>query len=325
VKHAPRLDELVAGLAPVRDTELQGSVDSSQARELLDRILASPETARPSRRRTLVVPAMALVVLVAIGVGLVLGSRRTATASAATVLKKVASVARSQRPVIAAPGEFVYTKSVWLSLDTYVDNGTSYSALVPWSRESWVGPTGGRMHQIAGQAQFISDRDRSAWIVAGRPPFTGPAAGRPEELPAARPLDLPTDPDLLFEQLKRGTASYDDRQYAEMFVLVGDSLRETNASPAQRAALYAVAARIPGVDLVGAVTDSAGRRGIAVAKDDTVNHTRSTLVFDPQTSMLLAEQESTLPGNSFGYPAGTRIETATYLVTAIVGSLGARP
>ena len=109
-----------------------------------------------------------------------------------------------------------------------------------------------------------------------------------------------------------------------MFVLVGDSLRETNASPAQRAALYAVAARIPGIDLVGDVT-SAGRRGIAVAKDDDVNHVRSTLVFDPQTSVLLGEEESTLAGNSFGYPVGTRIETATYLQTAIVDSLGAHP
>jgi len=70
---------------------------------------------------------------------------------------------------------------------------------------------------------------------------------------------------------------------------------------------------------------AAGRPGIAVAKDDDVNHVRSTLVFDPNTSVLLAEEESTLEGNSFGYPAGTRIELATYLQTAIVGSLGARP
>jgi hypothetical protein len=110
-----------------------------------------------------------------------------------------------------------------------------------------------------------------------------------------------------------------------MFVEVGDSLRETNASPAQRAALYAVAARIPGVALVGRVVDSAGRTGLAVAKDDEVNHVRSTLVFEPDTSMLLAEQEATLAGNSFGYPVGTQIQSTTYLRTAIVGSVGARP
>ena len=319
-----RLDELVAALAPVRDAELRGSVDSLQARELLERILASPQAARRPQRRTLLVPAAAVVVLVAIGAGILVGSRSPATASAAAVLRKTASVARAQSPLVAAPGQFVYTKSVWLSLDTYVDNGRTYSALIPWTRESWIGPTSGRMHQVPGRPRFIGDRDRDAWIAAGRPPFTGPAASVPEALPPARPLDLPTDPDVLFERLKRETAGYGTRQDAEMFVLVGDSLRETNASPAQRAALYAVAARIPGVDLVGEVTDSAGRSGIAVAKDDDVNHVRSTLVFDPRTSILLAEEESTLAGNSLGYPAGTQIESATYLATTIVDSLGAR-
>jgi hypothetical protein len=171
----------------------------------------------------------------------------------------------------------------------------------------------------------VTDRDRALWIADGRPSFTGPTAADWTPLPATRPLDLPTDPDALYAQLKDETASYGNRQYAEMFVLVGDALRETNASPAQRAALYAVAARIPGVALVGEVTDSAGRRGIAVAKDDDVNHLRSTLVFDPQTSVLLAEEESTLDGNSLGYPVGTRVGSATYLETAIVDSLGARP
>src|SRR5262249_17825186 len=145
------------------------------------------------------------------------------TASAATALRKVASVARTHRTLVAAPGQFVYTKS------------------------------------------------------------------------------------------------------AEMFVVVGDSLRQTNASAPQRAALYAVAARIPGVELVGEVTDAVGRSGVEVAMDDDATHVRSTLIFDPQTSLLLAEEQFTLAGNSFGYPSGTCIETATYLKTAIVDTLGARP
>jgi hypothetical protein len=319
------LDELVAGLAKVHDRQLQRSADSNEAREILDRILALPEQNAPARGRALLVSAAALTVLLAAGAGIIVGSRGTTTASAATVLKEAAAVARAQQPLLARSGQFVYTKSAWLSLDTYVDKGTSYSALIPWSRESWVGPTGGRMRQVPGQAHFLSERDRDAWIAAGRPSFTGPAAAATVTLPAARPLDLPADPDRLFERLKADAAGYGDRQYDEMFVFVGDSLRETNASPEQRAALYAVAARIPGVDLVGPVTDSAGRPGIAVAKDDNVNHIRSTLVFDPKTSVLLAEEESTLPGNSFGYPRGTRIELATYLQTVVVGSLGARP
>jgi hypothetical protein len=110
-----------------------------------------------------------------------------------------------------------------------------------------------------------------------------------------------------------------------MFVLVGDALRETAATPAQKAALYAVAARIPGVQLLGTVTDAQNRQGTAVAIDDPENRIRQTLVLDPQTGTLLDEEELTLDGNSFGYPAGTRIGYASYLEQAIVASDTQRP
>jgi hypothetical protein len=105
-----------------------------------------------------------------------------------------------------------------------------------------------------------------------------------------------------------------------MFVLVGDDLRETAASPAQRAALYEVAARIPGVELVGRVTDSAGRPGIAVAMTDTSSRSRQVLIFDPTTSQLLAEEQTVVAGNEFGWPSGTVMGRTTYLEHAVVGS-----
>ena len=315
----------VPELASVHDEDLRGRVDSGAARELLDRIVATP--ARPGRRRRAAFAlALGLAALAAAGVGLLVGgSHGPASASAATVLKKVASVARAQPAPIAQPGQFVYTKTQYTALDTYVDKNTSYGALIPWSRESWIGPTGGSMREVPGEPRFLTERDRNTWIAAGRQPLTGPDASQPETLSPAKPLDLPTDPAALYARLKDEAVHFGPRLYDEMFVEVGDSLRETNASAAQRAALYAVAARIPGVELVGTVTDAAGRRGVAVAKDDVVNHVRSTLVFDPDTSRLLAEEEETLAGNSLGLPAGTRIETITYLVTAIVDSIGARP
>jgi hypothetical protein len=336
------LDALVRELAPVRDSELTGSVRSQDAQRLLTTILALSQR---RARRCPYVAAAAAAAVVAAGIGLVVGgSHGTATASAATALKKAAAAARKQAPLVAQSGQFVYTRTQYTALSTLQaqlnerniraqrallrgkrNAALTYGALIPWSRESWIGPTGGRMRQIPGRPTFVTDRDRDLWIADGRPSFTGPTAAEWTPLPPAQPLSLRSEPDGLYAQLNQETASYGDRQYAEMFVLVGDALRETNASPAQRAALYAVAARIPGVDLVGEVTDSAGRRGIAVAKDDDVNHMRSILVFDPQTSVLLAEEESTLDGNSLGYPAGVHVDSATYLETAIVDSLGARP
>ena len=87
-----------------------------------------------------------------------------------------------------------------------------------------------------------------------------------------------------------------------MFVLVGDDLRETATLPAVRAALYEVAARIPGVELIGNVTDRAGRAGVAVAMTDTKSRTRQVLILDPKTSQLLAEEETVVAGNQFGWP-----------------------
>jgi hypothetical protein len=319
---ATDLDRLVADLAAVRDEELRGEIESAHAQALLARILAEPRPRR-RRRRALLVALPAAALAAAAVAGLVVATRGAEPASAAAELERVAAVARTQSPIVARPGQFVYTKSTSLSIDTYAVKGGSFSALIPWSRESWVGPTGGLMRQVPGEARFISDRDRQAWIAAGRPSFTGPVAAEPTTLPPARPLDLPTDPGRLYDKLEHDASSYGPRLYDEMFVYVGDSLRETNASPEQRAALYQVAARIPGVELVGPV-DSAGRRGIAVAKDDDVNRIRSVLVFDPSTSVLLAEEESTLDGNSLGYPAGTRIESITYLETTVVDSLGPR-
>jgi hypothetical protein len=111
----------------------------------------------------------------------------------------------------------------------------------------------------------------------------------------------------------------------EMLVLVGDLLRETTAPPPLRAALYEVAARIPGVQLVGAVRDPAGRRGVAVALVDEQG-IRSELVFDPETSALLAERD-VLAGRvpKLDAAPGTTIGHTTYLDTAVVGSTSERP
>jgi RNA polymerase sigma-70 factor (ECF subfamily) len=319
--YVSRLDALVADLDPVRHAQV-GGVEAPEARRIYAEIAREPVRMHP--RRLVLAASLVLVVLAAAATGLLIGSHGPASASAATVLEKAAAVARVQPLVVAQPGQFVYTKSQYTGLDTYADNGTTYAALIPWARESWIGPTGGRIHQVAGRPAFVDDRDRTKWIAAGSPSLTGPSNDQTDPVPPTKPLALPADPDALFTELRKQAAGFGPRLDAEMFVLVGDALRETNASPAQRAALYAVAARIPGVQLLGRV-QSSGRAGIAVAIDDVVNHTRSTLVFDPATSQLLAEEETTLNGNSFGYRAGTKIFSIVYLQSAIVDALGARP
>jgi len=90
-----------------------------------------------------------------------------------------------------------------------------------------------------------------------------------------------------------------------MFVIVGDLLRESPASPALRKALWEVAARIPGVTLVGNVTDAAGRAGVAVRRGD------QGYTFDPETGRLL--EESVGSSTAVAEAPGGSLYRATYL------------
>jgi hypothetical protein len=136
-------------------------------------------------------------------------------------------------------------------------------------------------------------------------------------------LDLPSDPDVLYARLHAEADGNANGVYPEMFTLVGDALRETASTAAQRAALYEVAARIPGVHLVGDVVDPVGRHGVAVGL--TSRGGTRTLVFDPSTYALLAEEDVADANNPQGYAAGTVMGYAAYLTQTVVDSNAQRP
>jgi hypothetical protein len=102
------------------------------------------------------------------------------------------------------------------------------------------------------------------------PPLVGPPSDErfgPGGL-STGPVDLsklPTDPAKLAALISSRKVEGGPPGPAEDFVQVGDLLRETSASPELRAALFKVAAGIPGVKLLGTVTDSDGRSGTAIA------------------------------------------------------------
>ena len=94
---------------------------------------------------------------------------------------------------------------------------------------------------------------------------------------------LPTDPAALEQRLRDGIHGAGPDDDSEMYVIVGDLLRESPAPPALRKALWQVAARIPGIELVGPVTDHAGRAGVAVERHGM------RYVLDPDDGRLLEE------------------------------------
>jgi hypothetical protein len=77
-----------------------------------------------------------------------------------------------------------------------------------------------------------------------------------------------------------------------MLVLVRNLHRQPGRPQSSERCFTWVAAGIEGIELVGQVTDQAGRPGTAVdiVSKDAGARIRTTLVFDPQTSELLAEE-----------------------------------
>lgn len=270
---------------------------------------------------------------VALGVFLSIGGGGSHNAAAATVLRSAAKAALTDPSLeTLKPGQYIYTKSESAYLNTSVySNELSFSVLVPDVREIWLGPGGtGWLYETSGKPTFLSEHDRQQWIAAGRPDLGSKAtdtALRNEDGSdvSMQSLDLPSDPDLAYARLAKEAKGGGSGLYEEMFVLIGDDLRESYTTPVQRAALFEVAARLPGVESIGIVKDSAGRTGIGVAMNDEANRIRMTLIFDSVSYALLGEEESVMSGSALGYPAGTVIGHATYLKQAVVDELKKRP
>jgi hypothetical protein len=282
-------------------------------------------------RQRRLVPALGTVVVaaaVASAVFLFTGTSGIDTAAAARVLRQAALNVR-QEPGLTSlgPDQYLYTKSTNEYLDTVATRSGSYSLIAPHTREIWLRRDGtGWLHQVGGAPRFLSERDRQAWIAAGRPVVDSGAMDtilQNSDAPTApmSSLDIPTDPDALYAKLQHDASGFGSRTNAEMFVMIGDDLRENYTTPAQRAALFEAAARISGIVLVSGTRDATGRLADAVAMDDDTNHVRMALLFDPQTRALLGEQDALLSGNELGYPAGTVIGTAAYLAQNVVDSV----
>jgi len=154
-----------------------------------------------------------------------------------------------------------------------------------------------QLHEVA---RHLSPRDRLGVIGFGRdarlavPPSDD--TFRPGQLSTGPPSlnKLPDDPAKLAALLSARKIEGGPKGPAEDFVQIGDMLRETYVRPSLRAAIFIVAKSIPGVRLLGTVTDQDGRSGIGLAYVHAWPALReigkSVLIFDPKTSKLIAEE-----------------------------------
>lgn len=303
--------------------------------QLLARIEAEqpPNAGRSShrkRRLPFALAAAAAATATAAAVLLPVGSGGPSPAAAA-VLRHAARAAATQ-PAIdpPSPGQFVYTKSTSLFVDTAVTDQQTINYYQHVTREAWIAPDGsGRIREVDGSPSFVTSADRDAWLAAGKPDLTGDRnSDQNFQQGGLSYLDLsnvPSDPVQLKQLIESRTIEGGPPGDAETFTIISDLLRETYAPPAVRSALYTIASQLPGVELVGQVHDQLGRSGIAVAYSS--HGIRDELIFDPQTSALLAERQqvvATDPSQTASWvPVGTVIESTAYVRSGVVDSTSA--
>ncbi len=320
---------------------LELALGSLRARHVSE--IGTAPSRRHRRRRTAVaIAAAGIAIAIAVPIALPGGVTGGAEPAAAALLHRVALRAAQRPPEpVPQPGQYRYTRSESTSTFQYVvGDGTTFLFTQPSTRESWIGPDGsGRILGTSVGVTFPTDEDRAKWAAAGSPSL--------DENPTEDELfdtgglfyadygDLPTDPEELLELIERRDLIGGPDGDWETFAIIGDLLRETSLQPQERAALYEVAAELPGVELVGRVLDGAGRPGVAVAytRTSTDAPIRHELIFETTTAQLLGENhvlvaDSTVDVESGGAgaiyggvgPAGTRTYATTYLVSGVVDS-----
>lgn len=249
------LDTLLHDTTGVTDP---GAATLARARAVLDEEVR--RTSAPARRlrRPLVAALVAGAASVALVVGPTLdvgGVSPTVSAEAAQVLLAAGRAAGEQ------PGGWP-DAAYWYSRSKGPDGAV---------REIWIG------HHRPGVL-------RDGRVDAGVLPLevaTFPTGGTTVDWDGL--YALPTEAGALERRLRDGIRGAGPDDDTELFVIVGDLLRESPAPPALRRALWEVAARVPGVELLGPARDAEGRPGVAVRRHD------HTYLLDPDDGRLLEE------------------------------------
>jgi len=237
----------------------------------------------------------------------------------------------------------------------------AFNALMPTTQQWWTGADGaGRVREVAGTPQFFTKAERTRWEAAGSrlPAPFDPEYQRKYHEAFKDALELregvvdtehgpfknfhfpdtsalPTSPEALrraveanaievkgFNLMWPGKRHLDAKETSEELLNV---LSEGVAStPQLRAAIFNALAELPGIVIHTGATDALGREGDAIRTEDKQRGTGAELIFDPDTSAVLAQRfYLTRPSPERplkGLPAGTTLMETDYLRVAVVDS-----
>lgn len=247
--------------------------------------------------------------------------------AAAVLLAKIAKVAARQQNPAVRDSQFVYIRSkVAYEVDTIVKGHDTSKLEKLHKREVWlpvanVCVTGllienGSRTLLSPFPVVNGKVDRSPG-KNGQPDLKCPSKGHLGDVSYRLLQSLPTRPGPLLRYLKAGRKWTNDDPIVE----IGDLIREASIPPAVAAALYRVAALLPGATLVRHATNAVGKRGIAIAwKSGTGAQHRflTEWIFDRKTLQYIGERD-------LDVTAGTVTGESAILQRAFVDKAGQRP
>ena len=230
--------------------------------------------------------------------------RTTAAApSGQLLLRQLAVLAARQSPKPAGRYDFVKTRGWYY--DVSVDRGAVTGQLDPTFRQQWIAPDGsGRLQETRGDNTTLNDNFAAGGL--------------------AGPQEWPTDPAALRAGLAKSHPHYGT---FEWFTAVGDVWNAQVVSPRLQAGLLRMLADERELTNAGTVTDRIGRTGVAVSTESRNSglNTRYTLIFDPNTGMLLDFEQVLLEAGKLPVKVPATSSYTIWVTTGHVNSIGDLP
>ena len=268
-----------------------------------------PRTRRPRRRTVLVAGAVLTAAAVAIATATAVGTHASppapkaaqpaAPATAAQLLARIATAAARQPAPVVRDSDFTYIRSMVAYEVDSISNGHETTSMAKLhERQIWlpvanVCATGllieqGEHTPISPFPVVNGKVDRHPPEGTPMPNFTCPSKGHLGDTTYRLLQSIPTQPDALLAYLTAGQKWTNDDPPTE----IGDMIRETIMPPALAAALYRLAATLPGATLVPHATNVAGRAGIGIMwTSKTAKQVyKNEWIFDKTTLRFIGEK-----------------------------------
>jgi hypothetical protein len=317
---------------------------SSNSRPEATTITHTPANVSPIRFRRRVLFASAAAALLVGGIvvaDVVRPSGPRATAEAAEILNNAAAATIQTADPVVGPGQYlkidttaVYTTGVALGdpgkggrsvewLDKSSDQlyiPADHAAEWIWNREARI-PTTFFSEEAKAEATKYQQSQSDNPLRTGQllRASGGNFYGEQRLLFAGLPLDesvknLPRDPQALLDAIRqRGKQGSPE---AETLESIAAALK-TGVIPADlRAALYKAAALIPGVTVVDRQANLDGKVGTAIGIKHPNRATRTDIIIDPATGLLIGERVVTLTAGET-FPAGTATAWTSVQTTVV--------